>query len=115
MKEENISENGKNAKKNAHFLIQKKKKNTTKKKEKKKMKTYSIIRKNTGGQLRGNRVQLNCNLTKSQADSEIKEMAEIHASEIEMPEAEVAEFVALAVKNGGFHDDDVSYYFIEEE
>jgi uncharacterized membrane protein len=95
--------------------FKKKKKNTTKKKEKKKMKTYSIIRKNTGGQLRGNRVQLNCNLTKSQADSEIKEMAEIHASEIEMPEAEVAEFVALAVKNGGFHDDDVSYYFIEEE
>ena len=65
------------------------------------MKTYSIIRKNTGGQLRGNRVQLNCNLTKSQADSEIKEMAEIHASEIEMPEAEVAEFVALAVEDSG--------------
>jgi len=79
------------------------------------MKTYSIIRKNTGGQLSGYRVQLNCNLTKAQADAEIKNMAEIHASEIEMQEAEVAEFVELAVKNGGFHDDDIRYYFIEEE
>lgn len=38
MKEESKSENGKNAKKNAHFLIQKKK-NTTKNEKEKKMKT----------------------------------------------------------------------------
>lgn len=79
------------------------------------MKTYSIIKKRTGGQLCGDRVQLNCNLSKANADEEIREMAEIHACEIEMSEADSAEFVTIAVKNGGFHDDDVSYYFIEEE
>jgi hypothetical protein len=36
MKEESKSENGKNAKKNAHFLIQKKKKTQPKKRKRKK-------------------------------------------------------------------------------
>lgn len=78
------------------------------------MKTYSIIKKNVEGQFRGNRTQLNCNLSKANADEEIRKMAEIHAVEAEMSEADSAEFVKIAVKNGGFHDGDVSYYFIEE-
>ncbi len=79
------------------------------------MKTYSIIKKITAGQHKGLRDQLNCNLSQKQADEEIREMAEIHAYEVGMSESDAAEFVAIAVQNGGFHDDDVSYHFIEEE
>jgi hypothetical protein len=43
MKEESKSENGKNAKKNAHFLIQKKKNTTKKEKEKKMSKQETMI------------------------------------------------------------------------
>ena len=79
------------------------------------MKTYSIIKKTTAGQHNGNRVQLNCNLTQKQADEELRKMAELHADEVEMSESDAKEFISAAVVNGGFHDDDVSYYFIEEE
>ena len=79
------------------------------------MKTYSIIKKNVEGQFRGDRTQLNCNLSRKQADEEIREMAEIHAYEVEMSESDAKEFISAAAANGGFHDGDVSYYFIEEE
>ncbi len=79
------------------------------------MKTYSIIKKRNGGQFCGDRVQLNCNLSKSNADEEIRAMAEIHADEVEMSESDAKEFISAAAANGGFHDGDVSYYFIEEE
>ena len=79
------------------------------------MKTYSIIKKRTAGQHKGLRDQLNCNLSKNQADEEIRAMAEIHADEVEMSESDAKEFISAAAANGGFHDGDVSYYFIEEE
>jgi len=114
MNERRTSENSENANKNAGFPTFKEKRNATKK-GKRKMKTYSIIKKNVEGQFRGDRTQLNCNLSQKQAYEEIREMAEIHAYEVEMSESDAKEFISAAAANGGFHDGDVSYYFIEEE
>lgn len=79
------------------------------------MKTYSIIKKTTAGQHNGQRVPLDCNLAQKQADEALRKMAEIHADEVEMSESDAKEFISAAAANGGFHDGDVSYYFIEEE